>query len=419
MEKTAPNGYTVAEKISFKVNEDGSISLVGSNGEADGQVVTMRDASIDLSISKKAVNGTDELPGAQLILKKQGEEDSKAIDSWTSTTTEHKVDFSKLTVGETYTLVEKTAPKGYTVAEEISFKVNKDGSITRVGANGDVNGQVVTMKDAATKVYISKVSITNSKELAGATLFLKDADGNIAKDSTGADLKWVSTNEKKLIEMLPTGTYTLVEETAPYGYKIAESITFTVETDGRITIAGKDVGDTVVMVDQVKTSGGTSGGGGGGTTPTKPTPTDPTQPGPGVPTEPATPENPTVPTTPENPENPGTTDNTTTPDVPDYPNHNVIITDGDVPRFSGRTDENGHIDVDLGPGTYNITILDDDGVPLANYTLTIPDEPVPLGAVKAGDHTLPYALLITVLLAALGSTGIIIKKRKELMDSEQ
>ena len=44
----------------------------------------------------------------------------------------------------------------------------------------------------------------------------------------------------------------MTEVSAPKGYKIAESITFTVGEDGKVSISGSNVGNTVVMVDEAE-----------------------------------------------------------------------------------------------------------------------------------------------------------------------
>ena len=150
-----------------------------------------------------------------------------------------------------------TAPDGYKVAESITFTVE----------NGTVKGGSVVMYDTPTKAtpsepeededtyfYISKRDATTSAELLGAQLKLTNQDGDIIAT-------WTSTSSPKKIENPEDGVYTLTETTAPSGYLVAESITFTVEN-------GTVKGGTVVMLDQKKSSGGGggshSGGGGGG-----------------------------------------------------------------------------------------------------------------------------------------------------------
>ena len=77
------------------------------------------------------------------------------------------------------------------------------------------------------KVPVSKQDATTSKELPGATLVLKDADGKIID-------KWVSTTQPHYINDLPEGVYTLIETQSPEGYGISdEVITFEVKYDGK------------------------------------------------------------------------------------------------------------------------------------------------------------------------------------------
>ena len=125
-ELTAPFGYTVAENIKFTVNDKGLV---------EGDKVEMKDAPIEgpeVEISKTDATTTKELPGATLVIK---DKDGKVIYQFVSKDEPTKV---KLPAGE-YTLTELTAPKGYTVAETISFQVDE---------NGLVGSDKVEMKDA-------------------------------------------------------------------------------------------------------------------------------------------------------------------------------------------------------------------------------------------------------------------------------
>lgn len=97
--------------------------------------------------------------------------------------------------------------------------------------------------------YVSKINITDGKELPGATLQVFDSEGNMIEE-------WVSTDKPHDIvalhdetQGLKDGKYTLREITAPYGYDVAEDIEFKVES-------GK-IANTVVMKDapiEIKTT---------------------------------------------------------------------------------------------------------------------------------------------------------------------
>ena len=217
VETTPADGYTVAESIEFSLDADGNCAPV-----------VMKDAPTDVTFSKTSVTGTAELPGAKLKIV---DGDGNVVESWTSTDTAHQV-VAKLKAGTAYTLVEETAPDGYTVAESVKFTVGVDGK-----------PQTVVMKDKATDVTISKISVTTGKELPGAKLKLVDANGN-AVDS------WTSTAQPHQIvaKLIAGAQYTLIEETAPNGYTVAEKITFTVGVDGKPqTVVMKDKATDVTI----------------------------------------------------------------------------------------------------------------------------------------------------------------------------
>ena len=142
----------------------------------------------------------------------------------------------KLTAGGTYKLVEITAPDGYQVAEAVTFTVNKDGTLTEVTMHDAVEGEIA----------ISKQSVNSTEELEGAKLKITDATGKTVAE-------WVSEKTPKLVQ-LDAGTSTLTEETAPDGYVLAESMTFTVDKNGKVTVKNEngedvDAGGIIVMKD--------------------------------------------------------------------------------------------------------------------------------------------------------------------------
>ena len=203
-ETSAPNGYVIAEDVSFTVNSDGSVTNV-----------EMQDDVTKVSISKTDITGDKELAGAALEVR---DSNDNVIDAWISDGTPHQIN-GVLIAGATYTLHEVSAPNGYVVAEDVTFTVNEDGSVN-----------MVSMVDAPTSVHISKKDITTGKELPGAFLELYDKDNNLV-DS------WVSTNEAHIIEavLIAGEKYTLIETSAPNGYVISEKVEFTVNLDNTIT----------------------------------------------------------------------------------------------------------------------------------------------------------------------------------------
>jgi|GEM_PF-978742 len=127
-----------------------------------------------------------------------------------------KIDVTDLTHNTTYYIYECETIPGYNLSgEAYEFTVDEDGLI-----NGS-SLYAIKISNMANIVEISKKDITDEAELPGATLTIKDKEGN-AIDT------WVSTNEPHVITALPAGEYTLIEEIAPEGYSIADDIKFIV-----------------------------------------------------------------------------------------------------------------------------------------------------------------------------------------------
>ena len=120
-----------------------------------------------------------------------------------------------------YRIVEITAPAGYLLDStpmEVSFTYEGQ----------QIAWQVVdaTNTNLRTTVDISKQDITNGKELPGAKLEIRDADGNLVEG-------WTSTKTPHTVRGLELEKeYTLTETRAPDGYAEAESIVFKLVQDG-------------------------------------------------------------------------------------------------------------------------------------------------------------------------------------------
>ena len=134
-----------------------------------------------------------------------------------------KVTFtSDLPLGQYY-VKEIEAPKGY-VKSDKTFDVDASYQGDKV----KVIEFEAAFENAPIKVEISKTDITGKKELPGAKLSVIDADGKLVES-------WTSEAGKThMIERLPVGKYTLREEYAPYGYKVASDVTFEVKETAEI-----------------------------------------------------------------------------------------------------------------------------------------------------------------------------------------
>lgn len=77
-----------------------------------------------------------------------------------------------------------------------------------------------TCTDNPTEMWVSKRDLTSDKELPGATLSIKDSDGNVVES-------WVSTDTPHRVTGLHLGdAYTLTETRPADGYALADNITF-------------------------------------------------------------------------------------------------------------------------------------------------------------------------------------------------
>ena len=216
----APEGYTVSA-----VTNTESRVITLTNTYTNGKEVTF---------SKEDVAGK-ELPGATMSISvKNGEE----VSRWVSTSEKNVV---TLAPGN-YTLTELTAPNGYLKAQSIDFTLDAEGKVL---VDGNPVSEVVMVDEYASHdVIISKVDAANNKELAGAVLKVTDKEGNEVD-------KWTSEEGKNHTVTVKPGTYTFTEVSAPKGYELAESITFNVDLNGKVTIDGKQV-TAVVMKDAKK-----------------------------------------------------------------------------------------------------------------------------------------------------------------------
>ena len=158
-EVKAPAGFvTSGEKEEF------TFQYEGSEKEKVEFAFTFENEPIKAEISKTDIKGTHELPGAKLTIL---DEDEQVIESWTSTDEPHYIE--KLPEGK-YTLREESAPKGYIIAEDVSFEIKDTGEI-----------QKVSMKDmtAKGKVIINKTDDASGKPLKGVEFELRDSEGKV------------------------------------------------------------------------------------------------------------------------------------------------------------------------------------------------------------------------------------------------
>ncbi|MBO7710387.1 MAG: LPXTG cell wall anchor domain-containing protein [Lachnospiraceae bacterium] len=139
-------GYTTAESIRFTVTDQLTV-----------QRVTMKDDFTKVQISKADITDGQPLEGATLIIT-----DSAGTELARWITTREPYYIEKLPVGS-YTLTEISAPKGYEVAESVTFEVKDHGEIQKVTmydhpAQPDIPGKKKPKTPKAKKAAVSKAS---------------------------------------------------------------------------------------------------------------------------------------------------------------------------------------------------------------------------------------------------------------------
>lgn len=256
-ETKAPEGYMVADDITFVVDNDGNI--VGN----DQNAIIMEDKHIEKGklILTKTVEGNISKKNAKKITFKVTNQETKKTDKYTLD--EFSYDEASKTwtkeldvLAEEYTVEEtNSSVEGYTV--KITYKIDtqeiegKKTESIQIENQGEVT---VAFKNSYTpkpyEVAISKQDLTNEKEIAGATL-------KIVNQKTKEEVaSWVSEKDKTHTVSLPFGEYILIEEVVPDGYKKADDIYFKVSKNGEISIKGKDgtysKTNKVIMKDEAK-----------------------------------------------------------------------------------------------------------------------------------------------------------------------
>ena len=273
-------------EVNAKYCNNDSYALFTFDGE--NLTIDVTNVKNTVEISKRAITGDDEVPGAELKVCTKADYTSNKENCTPIKTVNNKnvkwisgvaPKIWRGIVPGDYAIVETIAPSGYSkISTAVEFKLAADGKVTGKTVakvtSGEESRDIVVVKDTLNKVTVSKTDMATTKELPGATISICRAvvageiDESIPEQSTETDsdateeskftsdkyvvnkdtgecipvllndgtrAQWVSTDKPKEIVGLPAGLYYLVEKISPAKYSTAESLLFRMNDDGTVT----------------------------------------------------------------------------------------------------------------------------------------------------------------------------------------
>jgi uncharacterized surface anchored protein len=260
-ETIAPNGYTIATDIQFTIKDDGKVESTGKTIKAeeteDGvEVLLVEDEPTKLYVSKQAVTGDEELPGATLQILDEKENvvvikdnDGNPVETLEWKSGEEPKYIEGLPTGVNYILRETISPDGYTIASDTKFSIDEKGVVTSDGTTSTAEDgtTVLVVKDDFTTVQISKVDTESGAELEGAKLQIIDEEGKVVEE-------WTSTKEVHVVRgLVADKKYILRETVAPLGYTLTTDTTFSIDMHNVVTSTGPVNKDGVILVNDTMT----------------------------------------------------------------------------------------------------------------------------------------------------------------------
>lgn len=213
-EKTAPDGYVLD-------TTEHAVTLDDSHTSVNVAIQNQKNAIVLQKVSK---NDGTVMEGVTYHIWN----DDKSYDKTQKTDSNGRITIDGVKDG-TWHYQETATKDGYVLDNAV-----KDFTVS----DGKVNGQsnlTITVENDYTKLDLAKVDSGTGENISGAKLSLLDSNGRLVES-------WTSGSTPHRIEKLKPGQYTLREDQAPDYYKLADPITFTLESKADTqTITMKDM----------------------------------------------------------------------------------------------------------------------------------------------------------------------------------
>ena len=216
--------------------------IVKEKTAPDGYVLDTTEHAVTLDDSHTSVNVAVQNQKNAIVLQKVSKNDGTVMEG---------VTFHFWNDDKSYDKTQKTDSNGRITIDGVKDGIwhcqetaTKDGYVLDNAvkdftvSDGKVNGQsnlTITVENDYTKLDLAKVDSGTGENISGAKLSLLDSNGRLVES-------WTSGSTPHRIEKLKPGQYTLREDQAPDHYKLADPITFTLESKADTqTITMKDM----------------------------------------------------------------------------------------------------------------------------------------------------------------------------------
>lgn len=250
IETEAPKGYKIASPVLFYIDANGNAVNAASGIAYTGNLIQIVDDNKIFYINKVDADTNQPLSGVTLRISSTEDTDFVPIE-WTTDGNAKAFRYPQFKLDTTYTLSEVATVAGYTYAKAIDFSIHSKDDQLYIGNSVSKDNQIV-MKNSPYKIQVDKQIAGSGKSLAGATLAVKNADGEILE-------QWVTDGKvheldvsKIMVSLQDENIYTLCELAAPELYAVAQPIEFIVTNEGVVKrIDSEAVSDnTLVMYDE-------------------------------------------------------------------------------------------------------------------------------------------------------------------------